>query len=147
MYYFVYLWFDKSRKMFYVGSHQGDPSDGYISSSPWFNGEYQYRSKDFKRRILSFHKNKTEMFKEEYRLISSFSLHEFGNKYYNLRCSRLDGKVSDITRRRISEATKGRIPWNKGIQAPYSKEAIKKMSESKKGKVPWNKGKKESLFC
>lgn len=46
-------------------------------------------------------------------------------------------------RRKISEAGKGRIPWNKGKKGVYTKEARKKMG-FQKGSIPWNKGKKLS---
>ena len=60
MTHFVYMWFDKSRKMFYVGMHSGDIDDGYISSSSWLSAEVRYRPHDFKRRIIKTHTTKTE---------------------------------------------------------------------------------------
>ena len=46
------------------------------------------------------------------------------------------------TRRRISEATKGRRPWNYNM--PMSEEQKKKVSEGRTGKglgrIPWNRG-------
>lgn len=30
---FVYIWFDKKKNMFYIGSHWGHEQDGYICSS------------------------------------------------------------------------------------------------------------------
>lgn len=55
------------------------------------------------------------------------------------------------TRKRMSEAKIGSIPWNKdkkGVMIPWNKgkphseEEKKKISEGRKGKEPWNKGKK-----
>ena len=65
--------------------------------------------------------------------------------------------VSMETRKKMSEAHKGKdtwnkgkkcpqigrkgsVPWNKGKTGVCSEETRKKMSESKKGSVPWNKG-------
>lgn len=48
---------------------------------------------------------------------------------------------SEESRKQISEAQMGRVPWNKGKKAIYSEETLAKMSEAKKGKAPPNKGK------
>jgi NUMOD3 motif len=124
MQFFLYIWFDKNRKMFYVGMHEGEPTDGYISSSRWFNGEHQYRPNDFRRKILKFFNTKEEARKEEARFLRFIEEHEFGKKYYNLK----NGKP------------KGSSPWNKGT--PMSIEQRKKLSEIKKGKPSPHKGKK-----
>jgi hypothetical protein len=39
----------------------------------------------------------------------------------------------------IKHKPTNKIPWNKGIKNPYSKETLKKMSDSHKGQIPWNK--------
>ena len=62
----------------------------------------------------------------------------------------LDGSFSGMhhseeSRRKMSEARKGKVPWNKGKHGIYSEESRIKMSEARKGKVPWNKGKKGLL--
>ena len=56
-------------------------------------------------------------------------------------------KLSLETRRRISEATQGRIPWNKGKTGLYepSLETRRKLSESHKGKPSPRKGRKHTL--
>lgn len=43
-------------------------------------------------------------------------------------------KLSEETKRRMSKAKKGQIPWNKGEKGIYSKEYINKISKSNKGK-------------
>jgi hypothetical protein len=70
--------------------------------------------------------------------------------------------ISDKTRAKMSVASKGRVPYNKGISLPIetrhkmskvkkgkpsprrgiimSEEQKRKISESKKGTVPWNYG-------
>lgn len=55
--------------------------------------------------------------------------------------------ISEETKHKISEALKGRIPWNKGVhlESPmkgkhHSEETKKKMSEAKKGRISNRKG-------
>jgi 5-methylcytosine-specific restriction endonuclease McrA len=48
-------------------------------------------------------------------------------------------------KKKLSEAKKGKEPWNKGKTGVYSKESLKLMSKATKGKnigrIPWNKNK------
>ena len=122
MYGFIYLWHDKSRNMFYIGSHDGSPDDGYISSSKWLNGEIRYRQKDFRRKIIKI-LPLADLKKEEYRLIKMISDDEYGKRYYNIK----------------SGQKQGSIPWNKGKVSIYSEETLQKMSTARKGK-PTTKG-------
>lgn len=124
---FIYIWRDKVRNMYYVGSHEGTPDDGYISSSHWLTGEVRFRPNDFKRRIIKII-DVTEMKLEEYRLLSMIKEDEFGKKYYNLK----HGKP------------KGSSPWNKGKLNVYSDETRAKMSAARVGK-PTTKGRVNPL--
>lgn len=124
MQYFLYIWHDKCRKMFYVGIHEGNITDGYISSSRWFNGEHQYRPNDFKRKIIKTFNDKKSARKEEARLLLTIKESEFGKKYYNLKNGRPTGGE----------------PWNKGKKNIYSPETLQKMSEAKIGKTSPTKG-------
>lgn len=124
MTHFVYMWFDKSRKMFYVGMHSGDIDDGYISSSSWLSAEVRYRPHDFKRRIIKTHTTKTEAKMHEGKLLSLIKDHEFGSKYYNYK----HGKP------------KGTKPWNAGKTNAYSQSTLEKMSKAKVGKQSPTKG-------
>lgn len=68
---FVYIWFDKKNKMYYIGSHWGTEDDGYICSSPKMLRAYARRKEDFKRRILrSGFTNRQDLLKEEDRWLS-----------------------------------------------------------------------------
>jgi len=87
---FIYIWRDKVRNMYYVGSHDGTTTDGYISSSRWFNAEYRYRPNDFRRKILKF-VSLSEMKKEEYQIIGLIKEHEYGTRFYNLQSGRKKG--------------------------------------------------------
>jgi len=113
---FIYIWHDKTRNMFYIGSHDGTPDDGYISSSRWLSGEIRYRPTEFRRKIIKF-LPLSQLKKEEYRLIKMIKHDEYGKKYYNIK----------------SGQKQGFEPWNKGKTGIFSKEALEKMSNAKKG--------------
>ena len=50
---FVYIWYDRKHKRYYIGSHWGTEDDGYICSSKWMMQAYKLRPKDFTRKIIS----------------------------------------------------------------------------------------------
>ncbi len=124
MQYFTYLWIDRSRKMFYIGMHKGTTNDNYISSSRWFNGEYNYRSSDFRRKILKTFNDRASARTEEARLLAMIKESEYGFRYYNLKNGR----------------SKGSTPWNAGKTGVYSQQTLEKMSNAKKGKTSSMKG-------
>lgn len=119
---FIYIWKDTYRNMFYIGSHFGEPTDGYISSSKWLNYEYNFRPQHFRRKILKIVPVK-DLIIEEYKLLSMIKSDEFGRKYYNLKAG----------------APKGVTPWNKGT-AMWDDAEKERIAEQKKGKAAWNKG-------
>ena len=129
MQYFLYVWYDKCRKMFYVGMHEGQITDGYVSSSRWFNGEYQYRPNDFKRKIIKTFNDRKSARKEEARLLRMIKESEFGKKYYNLKNGRPAGTA----------------PWNKGKKNIYSQETLQKMADAKIGKPSNNQYTKKTV--
>ena len=124
MTHFVYMWFDKTRKMFYVGMHSGETDDLYTASSRWLSGEIRYRPQDFKRRIIKFHSSATEAKQHEGHLLSLIKENEFGTKYYNYK----HGKP------------KGAPSWNSGKTNTYSKSTLEKMSKAKLDKSSPTKG-------
>lgn len=50
---FVYCWTDHKKNMLYIGSHKGDPGDGYVCSSKHMLKEYKKRPGDFTRQIIA----------------------------------------------------------------------------------------------
>lgn len=50
---FTYCWTDHKTGKLYVGSHKGDPTDGYICSSKLMLQEYKIRPEDFSRQIIA----------------------------------------------------------------------------------------------
>jgi hypothetical protein len=141
---FVYIWYDRKRKMYYIGSHWGTETDGYVCSSNRMRDAYRRRPDDFKRRILSrVYTNRSDLFQKEQ---DWFDRVKCRDRYYNLnwivRCAcpwelpnfgMKDKRHSEETRRKISNANIGRKLTNK------TKE---KISLSKMGDKNPMKGKK-----
>lgn len=121
---FVYIWFDRKRKMFYIGSHWGTVSDGYVCSSNRMRDAYRRRPQDFKRKILvSNIQDRNTTLDEEHKWFSYIKEEELGKKYYNLRKHKwghwstdknirltVGQKISasPLRNKRISEANKGK---------------------------------------
>ena len=148
---FVYIWYDKKRKMFYIGCHTGNFDDGYICSSRRMRKAYRRRPTDFKRRILSSGVFiKSVLLDEEYKWLSLIKEHELNKKYYNARNTRFGHwsetkdfsgknhpmygkKHTEESLRKISESGKGREPWNKGKTGVYSEERMAQLKEAATG--------------
>ena len=133
---FVYIWYDRKHKRYYVGAHWGSEDDGYVCSSPWMNRAYKIRSQDFKRRILArIYTNKQDMFDEESRWQNYIKDEELKIKYYNIRRHgdrhwSVDKNKSLSVSQKISKANKGKPSPNKG--KTLSEETKKKVSEGTK---------------
>lgn len=109
---FVYIWYDRKHKRYYIGCHWGTVDDGYLCSSNWMRDAYKRRPEDFKRKILTNKiSSRNEMFEEEHRWFSYVKEEELGKKYYNLRKHKWGHWITDINSRttiseRISQKTK-----------------------------------------
>ena len=125
---FVYIWYDKKRKMFYIGSHWGDEKDRYICSSTWMRNTYNRHKNDFRRETLSIVKtNRKDLLDEEQRWLNMIKDHELGKKYYNLK--KLAGYywwMNDglTTRQRLSLSHLGKPAPNKGKKIPNISKSI-----------------------
>jgi len=140
---FVYIWYDRKHKRYYIGCHWGTEDDGYICSSPWMLKGYKHRPQDFKRRIL---KNdildRKSMLEEEYRWLSMIKDHELKRRYYNLHNhhfkhwsasdnvlsvkEKIKASYTPERRKQISERMKG----NTHGAVPCSEEKSRKLSSS-----------------
>ena len=87
IYGFVYIWFDRRRKMYYIGSHKGHPDDGYICSSTWMRNTYNRHKEDFRRRIIAIitEQDRKLILAEEQKWLSMIKQEELGKKYYNFK--------------------------------------------------------------
>lgn len=137
---FIYLWYDRKHKRYYLGSHLGEEDDGYVCSSTWMKSAYKRRPHDFKRRILKRMKtDRKGLLEEEHKYLSTLSSEELGTKYYNLKNNahftrgNSGRKHSDETKRKISEAKKKNPTkyWEGKSRDEGTKE---KISKSKIGK-------------
>jgi len=123
--------------MYYIGSHWGTETDGYVCSSDRMRKAYKRRPQDFKRKILSrVTSSKQDLLDEEYRYLSMMDQSELGKKYYNLTNHKnghwmtIDEKTKSIGEK-ISRAHKNNPDfgkWNKGLER--SEETRNKISES-----------------
>ena len=83
---FVYIWYDRKRKMYYIGSHWGHENDGYICSSNRMRNVYKRRPEDFKRRIIiRIYTSRSDLLVYEGRWLSFIQKEELSKKYYNAR--------------------------------------------------------------
>jgi hypothetical protein len=131
---FVYVWFDKSRNRFYVGSHWGNPNDGYICSSQAMRDAYRRRPEDFKRRVVKrIWTSHSDLLSEEQRWIDMIKPEEFGRRYYNLndKVFRQSWWVNEETKRQVSERIKEGVKHGKHHR-PRTEEQKKRQSEQKK---------------
>ena len=108
---FVYIWFDRKHKRYYIGSHWGTEDDGYVCSSSWMMQAYKLRPNDFKRRILTrIYDGKKLLLEEEYKWLSLIEDAELKSKYYNVTKHKnghwmAEDYEKDV-RKRISQNTK-----------------------------------------
>lgn len=128
---FVYLWFDRKRKKFCIGSHIGSLDDGYVTSTGYMMHAYKRRPYDFRRRILwqATLFDYRVLHEEEQRWLDMIKPDELGIKYYNHKRSALGGN---------GHANKGKQTWMKGKK--HSAESNAKNSLSHQGQIPGNKG-------
>lgn len=94
---FVYLWFDRHRQRFYIGSHHGREDDGYIGSSLRLCRAYKKRPGDFRRRILQriYEDDPALTRHAETTWLQLIQPSELGVRYYNLKRVAFGGNVME----------------------------------------------------
>ena len=142
---FIYIWFDRKHKRYYVGCHWGNVDDGYICSSSWMKSAYLRRPADFKRRILKTGLAREQMYIEEGKYLSLMKPEEKKIRYYNLKTyeDNLWHQYPDSVKtigQKISYSKKGK---NTGPRDPS---VGKKISATKKAKnIKFTEEHKEKL--
>lgn len=143
---FVYIWFDRKHKRFYIGSHWGSEDDSYVCSSPWMKQAYKRRRDDFRRKTLKvITTSRADLLIEEQRWLSMIKPEEMTSKnntqgqrlenvrYYNLTNKAWESWHStpegiQTIGQKISAAKTGRKT------GPFSEERKRAISEAKKRK-------------
>jgi hypothetical protein len=81
---FVYIWFDRKHKRFYIGSHWGTEDDGYICGSAWMHRSKKNRPHDFRRKIIERNIERKNLIWTERCWLWFITPEELGKRYYNL---------------------------------------------------------------
>lgn len=133
---FVYIWYDRKHKRYYIGSHWGAEDDGYVCSSPWMLNMYKGRSQDFKRKILArVYTNRKDLLIEEHKWLSMIKTEELKIRYYNVHNREFGHWSADEKRR--AEIGEKISKTNKGMKIKFKDpaERARKISETKKRKL------------
>lgn len=131
---FVYIWFDKKHRRFYIGSHWGTEIDGYLCSSRWMRRSYKRRPEDFKRRIIArVYTNRKDLLLEESRWLQLIPDAELGQRYYNLNNKAYDNAWYADPARRQSMADKIRVSVMKTLEDPEVQSKRKVNSIKRRG--------------
>jgi len=130
---FVYLWFDRKLKKYYVGSHWGPENDGYVCSSNWMRDAHRRRPQDFKRRVLKrVYTNRQDLIAEEHRYLSMIKKTELRERYYNLNNSAWEvWHNRPDTTLTVGQKISARLKGKK--RGPYSEEYRKAIAEGRRG--------------
>lgn len=118
----------------YIGCHRTtNINDGYLGSGTLLQKAIKkYGKENFSRKILVFCDSLEEMFKMEISLISDEYV--LSENTYNVRFGGWGGKITDVTKKTISNSLKGR---------KKSEETKKKMSIAQTGRKKSEKTKKK----
>lgn len=131
---FVYIWFDRKHKRYYIGLHWGHENDDYICSSTWMLQAYKRRPEDFKRRILEkIYTNKKDLYECERKWLSLIKDHEIKIRYYNLSKNTGYGWVNENNvvkqKEKIAIKTKEAM-WEPEIREKYLEGLAKRDTKS-----------------
>jgi len=157
---FVYIWYDRKRKWFCIGSHMGSLDDGYTSSTGFMDSAIKKRPHDFKRRILEFYygNDPKELFALEQKYLDMIkdeelclgeNKHNGTIRYYNVKknASGLSGRAASVLKKQFWDSNRGaerKKIMSKEMQnnnfgsfrinRAHTEESKQKITDSKKGK-------------
>ena len=140
--YYIYRIINKTNGKTYIGQHKYKKlNDSYMGSGILLHLAYKkYGIENFKKEILY----SRIQYKETADDIERFAIAKEranGKAEYNIADGGYGGcgRLSEEHKRKISEANRGRIPWNKGKH--WQNETKMKISKKRKGQPANNKGK------
>lgn len=138
--FYIYRITNKVNGKTYIGQHKYKKlNDDYMGSGILLHLAYKkYGIENFRKEILY----SRIQYKETADDIERFAIAKeraSGKAEYNIANGGYGvcGRLSEEHKRKISEANKGRIPWNKDKH--WSNETKMKISKKMKGRVAWNK--------
>lgn len=128
----------------YIGCHQTNTlDDGYMGSGTHFRRAFKLYGRDaFTRTILGIFSTPKEMFEFEKELVTESFVESPST--YNLVPGGLGGfKVIDLDdwKKKLKESSSKRKNNQPYLGKKHSTETKRKISDSSKGRIPWNKGK------
>lgn len=130
---FVYIWFDRKHKRYYIGSHWGTEDDGYVCSSNWMYNTWKRRPDDFKRRIIQRVTDRWSLLDEEQKWLQLIKPEELRVRYYNMTRTtkepwyKYPDKVKTVSEK-ISHRTK------EAMNSPEIRAKMEKVYASQRGK-------------
>lgn len=131
---FIYIWFDRKHKRYYIGCHWGTIDDGYVCSSSWMKKAYNYRPQDFKRRILKRNIDRSNLLQEEHKFLSLIKDEELGSRYYNLSKKHF-GHWSADTKSSLTVKEKISINTKSAMNTPEMREKMLPVWEANRNRV------------
>jgi hypothetical protein len=141
---FVYIWYDRKNKRYYIGSHWGTEDDGYICSSRMMRQSYKRRPEDFKRRVLKrIYTTRQDLLLEEERWLRmvdpdkttprNTTVESRKNvRYYNIKLGTQNQWWSNDEKSRTVGEKISKAKTGKSV--PCTPEKAVAISEAKKGK-------------
>jgi len=133
----IYLYVKTHNKtgLKYLGKTQSEDPHKYPGSGTYWRAHLKKHGYDYTTEIIHKCQNKEEVKKWGLYYTNLWNIVE-SNDWANLKEEIGDGgRQSEEVRKRIGEAGKGRIPWNKG-KSVWSKEERKRISEQNKMRGP-----------
>lgn len=140
--YTVYMHIAPSGKR-YIGITGVEPIKRWGSNGNGYYGQVfeqairKYGWKNIEHQILFTGLNKEEAERKEIELIAQYKTTDSRYGYNVENGGKSVGRFTEETKKKISDSTKGRIPWNKGV--PRTEEEKRKMSLAHMGKCKGSK--------